>query len=96
VRTLRIVADEAGVEVALLFFNSPVPCGAAHHSAEFVQQGAVQPHDESVTLGPPSLGGAMVDALELLEALIRGLDGLAIEFPPVVVQVGFDGVMTGP
>jgi len=64
VGALVVVGDEVGVEGGLHLLDGLEPGAAALDAEVLVEQGAVQPLDDAVGLGPLHPGEAVVDAFE--------------------------------
>lgn len=70
VRAFCVVPHKEGVEVGLHLFYALVSPLTALDAEVFIQKGPVQPLDIAVALGPPHLGGAVFDLLQLQEQLV--------------------------
>ncbi len=90
VRAFMVVVPEIVVQIGLHLLDRFVPLGASHDPEMLVQQGLVKPFDEPVALGPPDLGGTMLDLFKLQEQLVGMVVRPATEFPAVVAQDGVD------
>ena len=85
-----ILADEKDVEVGLHSLDAVVELLAPHDTEVLIEQGPVQPLDETVGLRPPDPGGAMLDLLELEEQLVGVAIGPAAGLAAIVRQHGGD------
>ena len=89
-RSLGVVDDEVLVEGRLDLFDGLVPGPAAFDAEVLVEEGSVNPFDETIALRASDLGGAVLDAFELKEELVGMSVGSSAELASVVAEDGVD------
>lgn len=89
-RTFVVVVPEILLQICLHLFDCLVPGCTALNPEVLVKKGPVQSLNKAVALRPPNLRGAMFDALQLQEELVRVLVGPAAELATVIAEDGGD------